>query len=213
MRAILVRHYKTLINAADQIMGWGDAPRASDWEPDLVYVSNILKSKKMQYTAVYTSDLERSRQTGRYFAKSRHINILHDHPELNEVNYGVLYKKSKKWVEKNIPEYKTDPDYVFKGGESFRQMQKRSVDFFSSLTKKHKNDTILIVAHAGVIRGLVCHFLNLDYTNNLKQKITHRYIGEFSFKESQCKEYRELGKPSGFIDNNIIKIPFDCSKK
>ena len=82
MRAILIRHYKTLINASDEIMGWGDAPRAKDWEPDLNYVSKILDDEDIQYTSVYTSDLERSRQTGRYFAKMRGISILHDHAEL-----------------------------------------------------------------------------------------------------------------------------------
>lgn len=193
-------------------MGWGDAPRAKDWEPDLSYVSDILKTQNMHYGAVYTSNLERSRQTGMYFATLKGINILHDHAELNEVNYGVLYKKNKKWVEKYIPEYKNDPDYIFEQGESFRQMQKRSVDFFSTLINKHSNETILIVAHAGVIRGLVSHFLDLDYRKNLKQKITHRYIGLFHFKDSDCESYTEIGKPSGFIENNIIQTPFYCAR-
>ena len=210
MRAILIRHYKTLINASDQIMGWGDAPRANDWEPDLAYVDGVLTSQQINYTAVYTSDLERSRQTGMYFAKRKGINILHDHAELNEINYGVLYKKSKKWVKNNIPQYKTDADYVFEQGESFRQMQQRSVDFFLSLRQKHEDSTILIVAHAGVIRGLICHFLHIDYQNNLSQKITHRYIGEFEFKENNCIRYKEHGKASGFIENNIVAVPFDC---
>jgi alpha-ribazole phosphatase len=210
MRAILIRHYKTLINVSDEIMGWGDAPRAMDWEPDLAYVNEILDTQNIDYTTVYTSDLERSRQTGRYFAKRRGISILHDHAELNEINYGALYRKSKKWVTQNIPEYKTDADYVFEDGESFRQMQKRSVDFFISLRDKHRDSTILIVAHAGVIRALICYFLDLDYTKNLKQKITHRYIGEFSFVQGNCISYNELGKYSGFVETGEISIPFTC---
>lgn len=210
MRVILIRHYKTLINVADQIMGWGDAPRAKDWEPDLAYVYQELNHRDISYSAVYTSDLERSRQTGRYFAKAAGLKLLHDHAELNEVNYGSLYKKSKKWVKHHIPEYKNDPDYVFENGESFRQMQKRSVDFFLTLPKKHSDETILIVAHAGVIRGLICHFLELDYKSNLKQKITHRYIGEFLFKKNNGIIYQELGKPSGFIEENTISVPCEC---
>jgi alpha-ribazole phosphatase len=210
MRAILIRHYKTLINAADQIMGWGDAPRAKDWEPDLAYVKQTLKNRNIFYSAVYTSDLERSRQTGRYFAKSAGLKLVHNHAELNEVNYGALYKKDKKWVKKHVPEYKNDPDYIFENGENFRQMQKRSVEFFSSLRKKHQGTTILIVAHAGVIRGLVCHFLQLDYSSNLKQKITHRYIGEFLFKDDDCIVYGEIGKPSGFVEDNIVNVPCNC---
>ena len=138
---------------------------------------------------------------------------MHDHAEINEVNYGVLYKQSKKWVEKHIPEYKNDPEYIFEQGESFSQMQKRSVDFFSSLPNKYNNETILIVAHAGVIRGLISHYLGLDYRENLKQKITHRYIGQFNFKGTDCESYTEIGKPSGFIENNIIRVPFHCARR
>ena len=210
MRAILIRHYKTLINASDETMGWGHAPPAEDWEPDLAYVSNVLDTQSIDYTTVYTSDLERSRQTGRYFAKRRGIRILHDHTELNEVNYGSLYRKSKKWVKHNIPEYKTDADYVFENGESFRQMQKRVVDFFVTLPEKHPDTTVLIVAHAGVIRGLVSYFLDLDYNSNLKQKITHRYIGEFRFLDRNCVKYNELGEPSGFVEEGLVEIPFTC---
>ena len=210
MRAIILRHYKTLINASDEIMGWGDAPRAFDWEPDLAYVNTILKQENINYTTVYTSDLERSRQTGKYFARARGINIIHDNAELNEVNYGSLYRKSKNWVKNNIPEYKTDPDYVFEDGESFRQMQQRSVDFFLTLPDKHKDETILIIAHAGVIRGMICYLLNLDYAANLQQKVSHRYIGEFDFNDTNCVSYRELGRPSGFIETGVVSIPHSC---
>ena len=89
-------------------------------------------------------------------------------------------------------------------------MQKRSVDFFLSLLEKHKDETILIVAHAGVIRGLICYFLDLDYASNLKQKITHRYMGEYSFMDKNCIRYSELGEPSGFVENGLVKIPFTC---
>ena len=210
MRVILIRHYKTLINVSDEIMGWGDAPPAADWEPDLAYVSEALDKQEINYDTVYTSDLERSRQTGRYFARRHGIKILHDHAELNEVNYGSLYRKSKKWVKNNIPEYKTDADYVFENGESFRQMQRRAVDFFVRLPDKHPDSTVLIVAHAGVIRGLICYFLDLDYTSNLKQRVTHRYIGEFRFMENKCAQYNELGMPSGFVESGIVELPFTC---
>ncbi|MEN8175664.1 MAG: histidine phosphatase family protein [Pseudomonadota bacterium] len=210
MRLIVIRHYKTLINASQQIMGWGDAPRAQDWEPDLFYVDELLEKKKVVFDAVYTSFLERARQTGMFFARTRGIHCIHDHAELNEVNYGTLFKKSKKWVEKHIPEYKKDPDFVFPQGESFRQMQQRSVAFISSLAGKHPNKTLLVVAHAGVIRGLVSHFVGLPYVENLKRKITHRYIGDFQFEGPSCVRYDELGKPSGFVNSGPVAVPCPC---
>lgn len=210
MNIILIRHFKTLLNASNQILGWGDAPRADDWQPDLQFVYNKLAATDLFFDAIYTSVLERSYQTGRYFAQAFAVEDLHKQAQLNEVNYGKLYKKSKTWVERHIPEYKTDPAFVFPAGESFLQMQQRSVKCLTSLAHKNPKKTLLLVAHAGVIRALICHFLQLDYASNLKCKISHRYIGHFQFKNKRCCHYNELGHLSGFIKSGVIHIPNRC---
>ena len=206
MRAIVTRHYKTVINVADQIMGWGDAPPAEDWEPDLAYVDQILQSACFQFDSVHTSTLARSARTGEYFAATRGIEKLEQHAELREVNYGSLYRKSKNWVEQHVPEYKSDPDFVFPQGESFREMQRRSVRCFENLARRYDGKTILVVAHAGVIRGLICHCLGLAYGSNLKQRISHRYVGRFRFEGGVFNRYAELGEPSGFVSAGLIGL-------
>jgi len=210
MRAIITRHYKTIINASDQILGWGDSPRDKGWRADVEFVSDRLQEHGINFDAVYSSDLERSRQTAMFHARLLGIHIINDTPALNEVNYGKLYKKKKKWVAEHYPRHKKDPDLVYPEGESFRQMQQRSVSYLSSLAQRHPDQTVLIVVHAGVIRGLVSHFLGLKYADNLKHKISHRYIGDFLFDEKNCVRYDELGKPSGFVREGVIDIPFSC---
>ena len=212
MRAIVTRHYKTIINAAEQILGWGDSPPNHDWEEDLRFVDQRLHKHGVQFDAVYSSNLERSRQTAMFHARLHGIRLIYDSPALNEVNYGDLYKKKKKWVAEHYPQHKTDPEFVYPNGESFREMQQRSVSFFSSLASIHAEDTILLVVHAGVIRGLICDFLDLDYAANLKRKISHRYIGEFLFDGETCVRYNECGTPSGFIKEGVIKVPCKCAK-
>jgi len=211
MRAIVTRHYKTIINAAERILGWGDSPPNDDWEDDLKYVDETLRKREIKFKAVYSSMLERSRKTAMFHARRHGIRLIYDSPALNEVNYGDLYKKKKKWVAENYPQHKKDPDFVYPGGESFREMQQRSVSYFSSLASIHSGDTILLVVHAGVMRGLICHFLGLDYADNLKRKISHRYIGEFLFDGQTCVKYDELGKSSGFVSEGVIKVPCQCS--
>ena len=206
MRAIVVRHYKTLLNASDRILGWGDAPRAEGWRADLDFVLDVIRDRSITFDAIYCSNLERARQTARYYARCYGIHILHDSCALNEVNYGLLYRQSKKWVAANIPEHKKDPDYVYPEGESFSQMQQRSVDFIDALAEQCQHKTVLVVVHAGVIRGLVSHYLDLDYAANLKQKISHRYIGDFHFDNGVFSSYRELGKPSGFVPAGLADL-------
>ncbi len=210
MRAIIVRHYKTIINASEQILGWGDAPRDSGWKADVDFVGDRLREHGISFDAVYSSDLERSRQTAMFHARLLGIQIINDTPALNEVNYGKLYKKKKKWVAEHYPLHKKDPDFVYPGGESFRQMQQRSVSYLSLLAMRQPGRTVLVVVHAGVIRGLVSHFLGLDYADNLKHKISHRYIGDFLFDGNTCVRYDELGKPSGFVRDGVIEVPLSC---
>ena len=210
MRAIITRHYKTIINASDQILGWGDSPRDKGWQADVEFVSARFREQEINFDAVYSSDLERSRQTAMFHARLLGIHIIHDTKALNEVNYGKLYKKKKKWVAEHYPLHKIDPDFVYPKGESFRQMQQRSVNCLLSMAKRYSRQTVLIVAHAGVIRGLVSHFLGLDYAANLKRKISHRYMGDFLFDGDKCVRYDELGKTSGFISEGVIEVPFTC---
>ncbi len=209
MRAIVVRHYKTLLNASNQILGWGDAPRAKDWGDDIAYVYGRLRELEISFDRVYSSNLERARRTAMHYARSYGILYVHDAPELNEVNYGALYKKSKQWVTKNIPQHKKDPDFVYPEGESFRQMQQRSVDFLLSQNAFYPDSTALVVVHAGVIRGFISHLLGLDYARQLKQKVSHRYIGDFTLdRDGTCSRYDELGKKSGFVRSRAIRVPW-----
>ncbi len=207
MRAIVVRHYKTTSNESDQILGWGDAPPAESWKDDLNKVNEILISSHITIHHIYTSTLPRAINTGKFYADGFGIKDIYSSPALREVNYGKLYNKNKKWVEKNIPKHKKDPDFIYPDGESFSQMQERSVAFMESLSKKHPDDTLLIVVHAGVIRGLICHFLGLDYAKNLKRHMGHRYIGDFTIEGDNCVRYDELGRPSEFIREGIVKTP------
>ena len=66
---------------------------------------------------------------------------------------------------------------------------------------------MLVVVHAGVIRGLISHCLELDYSSNLKRRIGHQYIGDFTIEGKSCVRYDELGRPSGFIKDGIVKAP------
>lgn len=207
MRAIVVRHYKTTSNESEQILGWGDAPPAESWQDDLNKVDEILLSSHITIDLIYTSTLARAINTGKFYADSFGIKNIYSSPALREVNYGKLYNKNKKWVEKHIPRHKKDPDYVYPDGESFTQMQERSVSFMKSLSEKYPEKTLLVVVHAGVIRGFISHFLQLDYARNLKRRIGHQYIGDFTIENGICVRYDELGKRSGFVRDRIIKVP------
>ncbi len=208
MRALVIRHYRTEFNEAGRLMGWEDSPRGREWKPDFDFVDARLHEQGVEFDAIYSSDLERSRQTARIHADNQGIAEVQDTRQLNEINYGRLQKLKKTWIQRFFPQHKTSADLVYPGGESFRQMQQRSVEFVVSMAASNPDQTVLIVTHAGVIRGLVSHFCGLDLGDHLKHFISFRYIGDFEFDAAGLKRYDELGESSGFVDSGIIRLPF-----
>jgi broad specificity phosphatase PhoE len=208
MRVILTRHYQTQSNVEGRILGWGDSPPHRDWKVNVDFIDSRLHENDLDFDAVYSSDLKRARQTAKIFAGSFGIPNVIAIPELKEINYGNVQKKKKSWVGEHYPQHKKDPDLVYPDGESFRQMQQRSVEYLSSLAATHPRQTVLIVSHAGVIRGIISHFLGLEYALSLKHSVSFRYIGDFLFDGENCLSYDELGKPSGFVQDGVIEIPF-----
>ncbi len=211
MKLVIVRHYKTKSNTKELIMGWSDAPPEDDFAEDLYFVEGMLLISKYDFDAVWSSKLERANRTAKFFAKLNKIATHVKTDDLNEIDYGLLTNKRKKWAEKHFPKHKTDPDFVYPKGESFRQMQTRCVRFIDEQLSKDKHDTVLVVVHAGVIRGLVCHYLQLPYSENLKRRIGHRYIGVLEFTKNGIT-YDEIGVNSDFVSENIVSIPIEKRK-
>lgn len=208
MRVFLTRHYQTQSNYAGRILGWGNSPPRPGWEADIQFNIDRLRDAGVSFDAIYSSDLERARRTAMTYAASLSMPELIQLPELKEINYGTLQDRQKSWVAGQYPQHKMDPDLVYPQGESFRQMQQRSVRCIASLAAMHPQQTVLIVSHAGVIRGVVSYFLGLEYGASLKHKIPFRYLGDFLFTGSDCVRYDELGKPSGFVKSGAVEIPF-----
>lgn len=207
MRVIVSRHFKTLNNVRHRIIGWHDSPPAKDWQDDLIHNAKIMRDSGMRFDRIIASALKRAYETARWYAARIEMHGSGEvlcAPEMNEVNYGDLSLLSKRWVAEHCVQYKTDPDYIFPGGESFQQMRSRSVDFLRSLECDSLGQTLLLVVHAGVIRGLITHFLDLPYAPNLRRKISHRYLGDFRIKDGQCIQYQEFGEPSGFVLEGVL---------
>ena len=189
-------------------MGWGDSPHADEWLEDMLFVEQVLQLHSIHPDCIYSSALERSRQTAAHFAAKLGIAEVQSAQELNEVNYGALFKKSKKWVKEHYPRHKNDLGFVYPQGESFSQLQLRCVPFIRALAKAQSGQTILCVAHAGVVRALLSHFLELDYAAQLKRKVSHRYVGALCFDGGRCTAYDEWGLPSGFVSEGEVTLPY-----
>ncbi|MFA5904920.1 MAG: alpha-ribazole phosphatase [Desulfobacula sp.] len=121
--------------------------------------------------AVYSSYLQRCDHTARQIAGKRPV-ITAD--ALNEINMGQWDGKTFEEIKARYPEefIKRGESLSFyrpPGGESFQDLSNRVLAFFNDILVKKKERT-LIVTHAGVIRVILCHLLNLPLKDLIQIK-------------------------------------------
>jgi len=153
MRIIFVRHGETDWNLEGRVQGNANVPLNRKGLEQAKRVAVRLKNEKID--AIYSSDLERARQTAieiaKYHKAKVRCSIL-----LRERKFGELegmpaqdYKKIRD--ETGIPKYLYRPP----GGENYPDLQKRAEKFLSMIKKKHPGQNILVVSHGGVIRTFI----------------------------------------------------------
>jgi probable phosphomutase (TIGR03848 family) len=116
---------------------------------------------KLKVEAVYASPLERTRETAAAIGKALGLKVTAD-KGLLEADIGEWTGQELKAVSK-LPEWKNVHSYPsgfrFPGGESFVEMQTRTVSALDRLRRAHPGQTIVAVSHADTIKAAVAHAL------------------------------------------------------
>ena len=109
--------------------------------------------------AVYSSPLERAKETAAPIAKARGLRTKVARG-LFECDFGEWTGAELKNLYK-LPEWQTvqraPSMFRFPGGESFTEMQTRMVTTLDSLRAAHPGGTIVCVSHADTIKAAVAH--------------------------------------------------------
>ena len=111
--------------------------------------------------AIYSSPLERAKETAAPIAKARGLRTRIDRG-LFECDFGEWTGSELKKLMK-MPEWGTvqraPSTFRFPGGESFTEMQTRMVTTLDKLRLAHPGGTIVCVSHADTIKAAVAHAL------------------------------------------------------
>ena len=129
--------------------------------------------------AVYSSPLERARETAEPLALRRHLSVQ-VRPNLIEVDYGNWQGRTYKQLGR-LKLWKAlleNPSQIrFPGGETMAEVQQRVVADLDTLARewlttdgdgKSEEHLIAIVAHADVIRLALAHYLNMALDDFLR---------------------------------------------
>ena len=115
--------------------------------------------------AVYASDLQRAATAARLVADRRNIPLTLS-PALREKHFGrwegLTYGEAEARYPDEWRQWLSDPsDSRPPGGESYREVEERVIPLARRLLVEHAGRSVLLVAHGGVNRVILCHALDL----------------------------------------------------
>lgn len=168
-KLFVFRHAESADNEYSLFSGGRNTQLSKDGFKEADELSELLSNEKIDLA--YTSDLIRSIDTMSI--------VLKHHPEtricvdgrIRERSYGWLEGHNKKtWSKYAYPLFKVFHRSYYippPGGESFRMVKKRVLDFVMDLEKylKDKNRNVAICVHSGSIRPIRQYFEKINDKN------------------------------------------------
>lgn len=154
---LLVRHGHTDA-AGKRLTGWAPGVHLNERgreEADGL----VARLEDVPIDAIYSSPLERCRETAAPLARARRLSVL-IRRGLIETGYGdwtgrtiSQLRRTKLWstVER------TPSAVRFPGGESLLEVQARAVEELSRIAADHPTGTVVVVSHADPIRLFIAH--------------------------------------------------------
>jgi probable phosphomutase (TIGR03848 family) len=166
---LLIRHGHT-DTAGKRLTGWSRGVHLNE-RGRRQAESLVTRLEGVPLTAIYSSPLERCRETAAPLARARGLPVRVRKPLL-EVDYGdwtgrsiASLRRTKLWrVVQQTPS-----SMRFPGGETLVGVQARVVEELDALAATHRAGTIAILTHADVVRLALMHYaaIHLDELQRL----------------------------------------------
>lgn len=116
------------------------------------------------FSAVLSSPRERTRETASAISVAAEIGPVEIDADLDEIDFGI-------WSGKTFGELDGDPAWrqwneqraraVTPAGETMDQVQSRVCRCLHDLARRHREQAVVLVSHADIIKSAVCHVLGL----------------------------------------------------
>ena len=172
-RLLLVRHGETELQSSLRYWGKTDVALGPIGLHQVEQLRDRLAMERID--AIYSSELKRASDTAGIIA-ARHNQKVTTCPELREVDFGRLEGLEFDEIHNQFPEVEQmwltrNPALIYPDGESLQDFETRVATFETRLKNHRADETILIVAHAGVLRTLICQLLGLGMNNHWNLKV------------------------------------------
>lgn len=140
-----------------------------------------------------------------YFAqalKQQHDISLQFDTRIKEIHFGVWEGKTAEEILANDSEaltrYWQDPtQYTPVDGEALKDFEARVLSFWQEIITEYRGEKILLIAHGGVIRLLLCHILQRPLQRILDLEVAHATLHHIRIEHTQQNTH------TAFIETNI----------
>jgi len=149
---VLIRHEHT--DMAGRFCGHSDPPLSPRGLAQLVELNH--RVSRYPFTHIFSSDLQRARQTAASLSRQNHLPI-HELPSLREIAFGEWEGLSWEQILTRDPAYAQRwlncwPAVAPPDGEEFAGFARRIQHAMNSIADDVQNGCAAVVTHAGVIR-------------------------------------------------------------
>jgi probable phosphoglycerate mutase len=157
-RIVLVRHGQTDYNREGRWQGSGaDVPLNDAGRAEAARVAAALAERFAgRVAAVYTSDLERARETAAILAARLGLEVI-DEPALRELSHGrweglTHAEVLERWPDEHAAYQASPYDVRRGGGDSYRDLERRLWPALEAIAERHRGERVVAVSHGGPIR-------------------------------------------------------------
>lgn len=160
-------------------------PRSVPFELKSSFTSRLASES---YTKIFSSDLVRCSELAHFIQGNYLSNLkLTEDTRIREISFGLWEGKTYQEISE-IEEWKDQyklfiqefPKYAAPEAESNQEFHKRISDFLNELHKSsHKEDNVLIVTHAGVIRQFASIVLGIELGTTFSMQLNYLSMNQF----------------------------------
>ena len=159
---LLARHGESDWNRDQRWQGHADRPLTDLGREQARALADRLAATELD--AVYSSDLERARETAAIVAEPHQLPV-NELPDLREVDVGSWSGLTRAEAEERFPNAFrrwTEGGEGWDDGETYEQLSERVVGAVLAIAARHLRDRVLLVAHGGSIRAVHAAALGVD---------------------------------------------------